>query len=292
MRLTGLNDVKPRPRRVALGEFDGVHVGHREVIAGCDTVLTFEPHPAVVLTPERAPKLLTDLERKAELIAELDVAELVVVPFDERFARQPPSEFIDQVLVKRLGASSVSVGVNFRFGHAARGDASLLAADPRFATRVADLVELDGEPVSSSRIRRLVAEGAVADAARLLGRPFSLRGVVLAGDRRGRELGFPTANLACDPQLACPAYGVYACRAGEHAAAVSVGVRPTFGAGGQPLVEAFLIDYEGDLYGQRLTVDFVARLRDEQQFASAGELVQQMRRDVERTRELLASVPT
>ena len=291
MRVTNLYDASPRPRRVALGEFDGVHLGHRAVIAGCDTVLTFEPHPAAVLTPARAPKLLTSLELKQELVADLGVAELVVVPFDQHFARQQPAEFIDEVLVRRLGATSVAVGRNFRFGHAARGDARRLQADPRFATRVVPLVEVDGEPVSSSRIRALIAAGAVGDAARLLGRPFRLRGEVVAGDRRGRALGFPTANILPEAQLACPAYGVYACRVGEHPAAVSVGVRPTFGAGGQALIEAFLIGYEGDLYGQRLTIDFIARLRSEQRFATADQLVEQMHRDVGLARELLASAP-
>jgi riboflavin kinase / FMN adenylyltransferase len=272
-----------------VGEFDGVHVGHREVISGSDTVLTFEPHPAVVVKPGHAPKLLTSLEMKEELIAELGVEELVVVPFDERFAHQEAAEFIDRVLVETLGATHVSVGANFRFGHAARGDADQLAADPRFDTRVVPLVEIDGEPVSSSRIRALIAEGAVDEAARLLGAPFRMRGEVVHGDRRGRELGFPTANTIPDPAFACPAHGVYACRVGERLAAVNVGVRPTFGTNLRPLVEAFLLDFEGDLYGQRLTIEFMARLRGEQRFESVDHLVEQMHRDVDRTRELLAS---
>src|SRR5205823_1649946 len=145
MRTTMLPDAEPRPRKVAVGEFDGVHLGHREVIAGNDTVLTFEPHPLRVVRPEAAPKLLTSLEVKTELIADLGVEELVVIPFDERFAHQTPQEFIDHVLVGQLGATNVSVGENFRFGHKAAGDAELLKADDRFATRVVPLVEMDGE---------------------------------------------------------------------------------------------------------------------------------------------------
>ncbi|MDE3132507.1 MAG: bifunctional riboflavin kinase/FAD synthetase [Acidobacteriota bacterium] len=289
MRVVSLNEVQPRARRVAVGEFDGVHLGHREVIAGRGTVLTFEPHPAAVVRPGGGPKLLTSLELKTELIAALGVEELVVVPFDERFAQQEPGEFVDRVLVDALGATQVSVGANFRFGHRARGTAALLASDDRFETRVVPLVEVDGVPVSSTRIRTLIADGAVDGAARLLGAGFRMRGEVVPGDRRGRELGFPTANMVPDPQLACPAHGVYACRVGARLAAVNVGVRPTFGEDLQPLVEAFLLDFDGDLYGQRLTVEFVARLRGEQRFTAVAELVAQMQRDVETTRELLAS---
>ena len=289
MRVVSLTEVQPRARRVAVGEFDGVHLGHREVIAGSGTVLTFEPHPASVVRPGGGPKLLTSLELKTELIAGLGVEELVVVPFDERFAQQEPAEFVDRVLVGALGATHVSVGANFRFGHRARGTAALLESDGRFETRVVPLVEVDGVAVSSTRIRAQIAEGAVDDAARLLGAGFRMRAEVVPGDRRGRELGFPTANMVPDPRLACPAHGVYACRVGERLAAVNVGVRPTFGADLQPLVEAFLLDFEGDLYGQRLTVEFVARLRGEQRFEAVAELVAQMRRDVETTRELLAS---
>lgn len=289
MRVTPLSEVDRRPRHVAVGEFDGVHVGHREVISGNDTVLTFDPHPAVVVKPGRAPKLLTSLDVKIELIAGLGVEELVVVPFDDGFAHQEASEFIDRVLVGALGARTVSVGQNFRFGHGARGDTALLTSDSRFDTRVVPLVEVDGETVSSTRIRALVADGEVEDAARLLGAPFRMRGEVVPGDQRGRDLGFPTANMVPEADLAWPAHGVYACRVGERLAAVNVGVRPTFGEGLRPLVEAFVLDFEGDLYGTWLTVEFVARLRGEQRFDSVEELVQQMHRDVERTRELLAS---
>jgi riboflavin kinase / FMN adenylyltransferase len=289
MRVTALTDVEPRPRRVAVGEFDGVHAGHRKVIAGNDTVLTFEPHPATVVRPELAPKLLTSLEVKKELIAGLGVEELVIIPFDEAFAQREAPQFVDSVLVEKLGATSVSVGENFRFGHSVHGDATLLAADTRFATRVVPLVSIDGATVSSTRIRALVSAGEVQEAARLLSAPFRLRGEVVGGDRRGRDLGFPTANMVPDQSLVCPGHGVYACRVGDQLAAVNVGVRPTFGQGLKLLVETFLLDFTGDLYGQVLTVEFIARLRGEARFENVDELVAQMGRDVERTRELLAS---
>lgn len=284
-----LEDARPRARQVAVGEFDGVHLGHREVIAGNDTVLTFDPHPLAVVRPEAAPRLLTGLDLKADLIAGLGVDELVVIPFDEGFAHQSPQEFIDQVLVARLGAEQVSVGENFRFGYRAAGDPALLAADERFRTRIVPLVEVDGEVVSSSHIRGLVLAGEVALAARFLGGPFQLRGEVVSGDRRGRTLGFPTANVVPEEELVCPGHGVYAARADGMPAAVSVGVRPTFGTGRGVLIEAYLIDRELDLYGHRLTIEFLRRLRGERRFDSAEALIEQMREDVERTRSLLAS---
>lgn len=286
MRVTQLSDVQPRPRRVAVGEFDGVHIGHRAVIGGSDTVLTFEPHPLRVVRPEAAPKLLTSLDVKAELIGDLGVQELVVIPFDEGFAQQSPREFIDHILVERLNASRVSIGENFRFGHLAAGDPAMLLADDRFETRVVPLVEVDGEIVSSSHVRGLVLAGEVELAARFLGAPFQLRGEVVEGDRRGRELGFPTANIVPDEALVCPGHGVYVARAGDACAAVSIGVRPTFGTGRAVLVEAYLLDREVDLYGQTLRIDFLQRLRGERRFESVEDLVEQMGRDVERTREL------
>jgi riboflavin kinase / FMN adenylyltransferase len=286
MQITRLPDAEPRPRRVAVGEFDGVHLGHRQVIEGSDTVLTFDPHPLQVVRPEAAPKLLTSLDAKAELIEALGVQELVVIPFDERFAQQSPQEFIDHVLIERLEAERVSVGENFRFGRRAAGDAAMLQADGRFETRVVPLVEVEGEVVSSSHIRGLVLAGEVELASRFLGSPFELRGEVVEGDRRGRTLGFPTANIVPDEALVCPGHGVYAARADGSCAAVSVGVRPTFGTGRAVLVEAYLIDREVDLYGRRLAVQFIQRLRGERRFESAEALVEQMRADVELTREI------
>ncbi len=199
-----------RPRRLAVGMFDGVHLGHREVIRGADSVLTFDPHPVSVVAPAHAPKLLTDLEHKAELIEGLGVEELIVIPFNEEFASRDAQRFVDDVLVDALAATDVSVGENFRFGHRAQGDVQLLSADPRFATHVAPLVEVEGEIVSSSHIRGLVVAGEVDTAEHFLGRPFQLRGEVTHGDKRGRDLGYPTANLVPDERLVCPGHGVYA----------------------------------------------------------------------------------
>jgi riboflavin kinase/FMN adenylyltransferase len=281
-----LPDAEPRPRRVAVGEFDGVHLGHRQVIDGSDTVLTFEPHPLRVVRPEAAPKLLTSFEVKTDLIAQLGVDELVVIPFDQSFAAQSPQEFIDDVLVGTLHATTVSVGENFRFGHRAAGDPQTLAADPRFETRIVPLVEVEGEIVSSSHIRALVGAGNVELAARMLGGPFQMRGEVVSGDRRGRELGFPTANLVPDEALVCPGHGVYVAQADGLCAVVSVGVRPTFGTGRAVLVEAYLLDRDEDLYGRILRIDFFERLRGERRFDSVDALVEQMHRDVECARQL------
>jgi riboflavin kinase/FMN adenylyltransferase len=292
MQITWLPDAEHRPRRLAVGEFDGVHRGHREVIRGSDTVLTFEPHPRTVVAPDSAPKLLTSLDAKADLIAGLGVDELVVIPFDGSFAAQTAQEFIDHVLVERLGAQRVSVGENFRFGNRARGDAALLRLQAAFATEVVELVEVDGEIVSSTHIRGLVASGDVAAAARFLGAPFHMRGPIVDGDKRGRTLGFPTANLVPDARLVVPDHGIYACRAevdGEsHVAAVNVGVRPTFKTGRGLLVEAFLLDFDGDIYGRELRLDFVERLRGERRFDSVEALVEQMGRDVDETRRVAA----
>jgi riboflavin kinase / FMN adenylyltransferase len=290
MQVTWLPDARPRARDLAVGEFDGVHIGHREVIRGADTVLTFEPHPRAVVAPASAPKLLTTLEIKADLVAALGVRELVVIPFDGTFAAQTPEAFIERELVERLGARSVSVGEDFRFGHRARGDAALLQAQSAFETRVSRMVELDGSVVSSTHIRGLIGAGEVEAAARFLGAPFQMRGTVVHGDKRGRTLGFPTANLVPDPRLVVPDHGVYACRARvdgvERLAAVNVGVRPTFQTGRGLLVEAFLLDYEGDLYGQTLALEFVDRLRGEQRFDTVGALIEQMDRDVVETRRV------
>ena len=288
MRITPLPEVEPRPRRVAVGVFDGVHLGHREVVRGADTVLTFDPHPLAVIQPAAAPKLLTPTPVKAELLGELGVDEVAVIPFDEEFSRRSAESFVDDVIVGALGATHVSVGRNFRFGHRARGDADMLAADPRFETRVVELVEVEGETVSSSHIRGLVSAGEVAHAIAFLGRPFQIRGTVVRGDGRGRDLGYPTANLVPDEQLVRPDQGVYAAFADGHPAAVNIGVRPQFETGRGVLIEAYLIDFEGDLYGTELRIDFVERLRGERLFPSVEELVAQIGRDVERAREVCA----
>jgi riboflavin kinase/FMN adenylyltransferase len=273
-----------------VGRFDGVHLGHREVIAGSDTVLTFDPHPLTVVAPGAAPRLLTTPERKAELVAGLGVEELVVIGFDAAFAARSAASFLDDVLAGALGATHVSVGENFRFGHKAQGDTELLLADDRFVTRVAPLLEAEGEVVSSSHIRGLVLAGELEEAGRLLGAPFTMDGEVVPGDRRGRTLGYPTANLVPVPGYVVPGHGVYAARArtedgAEHVAAVNVGVRPQFVTGRGELVEAYLVDFDGDLYGTRLRLEFLRRLRGERRFASVEALVDQMGRDVEQAQE-------
>lgn len=295
MEITRLPDVERGAKRsVAVGTFDGVHVGHREVIAGSDSVLTFEPHPVSVVSPQHTPKLLTTLERKAELLATLGVRELIVIPFDAEFARRSAAEFIDDVLVGALGATQVAIGENFRFGHKAQGDSRLLAADDRFLTVVHPLLEIDGAVVSSSHIRGLVLAGEMVEANRLLGDSFQLRGEVAHGDERGRELGFPTANLVPDETLACPGHGVYACVAEgdtftSRPAAVNIGVRPTFKTGRGELIEAYILDFDGDLYGSELRLRFIERLRGERRFADADALIEQMHLDVQQTREIIGS---
>jgi riboflavin kinase / FMN adenylyltransferase len=296
MKVTWLPDAERRPRHVAVGEFDGVHLGHREVIDGADTVLTFEPHPRAVVAPDAAPKLLTSLDIKTDLIAGLGVRELVVIPFDRSFAAQGPQEFIDSVLVERLQAERVSVGENFRFGHKATGDAELLRRQDAFEARVVPLVEVDGEIVSSTHVRGLVVSGNLEQANRFLGSPFQLRGTVVHGDERGRELGFPTANLVPDNALVYPGNGVYACRAafedgGEWRwwpAATNVGVRPTFVTGRGVLIEAYLLDFDGDLYDRELRIAFLSRLRGERRFDTVEGLVEQMHRDVQDARTIAA----
>jgi riboflavin kinase/FMN adenylyltransferase len=290
MKVTSLTDVEPGsgPRSVAIGTFDGVHLGHREVIRGSDTVLTFDPHPVSVVHPGATPKLLNPFPVKRDLIAGLGVEELVVIPFDRGFSEQSAEEFVQDVLVRRLGAERVSVGENFRFGKGARGTAEFLRAHDEFETNVTPLVEVGGETVSSTQIRGLVAAGEVKEAAEFLGGPFLFEGEVVEGDKRGRTLGMPTANLVPDDAYVCPGHGVYAAEAGGHAAAVNVGVRPTFVTGRGLLVEAHLIDFEGDLYGQTLRIAFVERMRGEKRFDSVDELVEQMNRDVEQARAIAA----
>jgi riboflavin kinase/FMN adenylyltransferase len=289
MRLTEFKDAQPRAGAIAVGTFDGVHLGHREVIAGSDTVLTFEPHPVAVIAPSHMPKLLTPLERKAEIIASLGVGELIVIRFDAEFAAHTAAQFIDEVLVAKLAARTVSVGENFRFGAGAQGDAQMLTADGRFGARVVPLREVEGEIVSSSHIRSLIAAGEVARAALALGGPYELGGLVVDGDRRGRDLGFPTANMVPPEGLACPGHGVYACLANGTAAAVNIGVRPTFGSGRAELIEAHLIDFDGDLYGTELRLCFLERLRGERRFATAEALIEEMHSDVVRARAICAA---
>jgi len=291
MKVASLQDVEPaeHPRRVAIGTFDGVHLGHREVIRGADTVLTFDPHPLAVIHPEATPKLISTFDVKRDLIAGLGVDELVVIPFDRGFSSQTAEEFVSDVLIDRLGAKQVSVGENFRFGKGAKGTPEFLRERDDFETRVVPLVEAAGETISSSHIRGLVAAGEVGSAADFLGGPFLFEGEVVAGDRRGRELGMPTANLVPDERYVVPGHGVYAAWAHGHPAAVNVGVRPTFDTGRGLLVEAHLIGFEGDIYGETLRIAFLDRLRGEKRFESVDELVEQMNRDVEDAKRIADS---
>src|SRR5690349_22658460 len=289
IQVTSLPDAEPRPRHVAIGTFDGVHKGHQAVIEGADTVLTFDPHPLSVIHPEALPKLIMPFEVKRDVIDGLGVEELVVIPFDKEFASRSAEDFVERVLVEKLAAEKVSVGENFRFGAKAKGDPAMLEAHPEFETRVVPLVEVDGETVSSTRIRALVAAGDMIGARHCLGAPFMVEGTVVKGDQRGRELGFPTANLVPDDRLAIPGHGVYAAFANGVPAAVNVGVRPTFESGRGGLIEAYLIDHEQDLYGSLLRVAFVERLRGEKRFASVEELIAQMRTDVENAKSVCAA---
>jgi riboflavin kinase / FMN adenylyltransferase len=289
IQVTPLPEAEHRRRQVAIGTFDGVHVGHRKVIDGSDTVLTFEPHPLSVIHPEAAPKLIMPFEVKRDVIEGLGVSELVVIPFDHGFSTIPPEEFCSRILVETLGADRVSVGENFRFGARAKGDPDFLDARSEFETRVLPLVEVDGETVSSTRIRALVAAGDVEGAMRCLGAPFLFEGTVVSGDRRGRTLGFPTANVVPGDEYVYPGHGVYAAFADGRPAAVNVGIRPTFETGRGVLIESYLIDEDVDLYGKTLRIAFIARLRGEKRFNGVEELVAQMHRDVEEARELCAN---
>jgi riboflavin kinase/FMN adenylyltransferase len=288
IKVTPLEDAAPRARNVAIGTFDGVHLGHRAVIEGSDTVLTFEPHPLEVLKPELAPKLINSIEVKRDVLDGLGVEEMVVVRFDEEFSHRSAEDFIDHALVEKLGARRVAVGENFHFGAKARGTPAMLASRPEFETRIQRMVEIDGEPVSSSRIRAEIAGGEMEAARRCLGTPYMLEGEVVSGDKRGRELGFPTANIVPDPRLVTPGHGVYAAFANGHPAAVNVGTRPTFDSDLGVLVETYLIDFSGDLYGQTLRVAFVEKLRDEIAYEGVDPLVKQMKSDVEEARRICA----
>ncbi len=288
MKVTPLTEAGRRPgRRVAIGTFDGVHVGHREVIRGSDTVLTFDPHPISVIHPEATPKLVMPFPIKRDLIAGLGVEELVVIGFDREFSSRSAESFIEDVLIGQLGAEAVSVGENFRFGKGAGGTPELLASRSEFETRVVPLIEVEGETVSSSQIRGLVAAGEVAKAAKFLGSPFMLEGEVVHGDERGRTLGMPTANLIPDDSLVAPGHGVYAGWAHGYPAAINVGVRPTFETGRGLLVEAYLIGFDGDLYGETLRIAFAERMRGERRFDSVDALVEQMNADVKHAEALL-----
>ncbi len=288
IKVTSLEQVTPRARDVAIGTFDGVHLGHRAVIEGMDTVLTFEPHPLEVLKPEVAPKLINSLAVKRDVLDGLGVEELVVIHFDEEFSHRSAENFIEYALIEKLGARRVAVGENFHFGAKARGTPAMLAAHPEFETRIQKMVEVDGETVSSSRVRAEIAAGDMEGARRCLGVPYMLEGEVVGGERRGRELGFPTANIIPDQRLVTPGHGVYAAFANGHPAAVNVGTRPTFDSKLGVLIETHLIDFSGDLYGETLRVAFVEKLRDEIAYEGVDPLIKQMHADIEDARRICA----
>lgn len=299
----------PRPENgcvVTIGAYDGVHLGHRAVIAEvrrlagerrCATALvTFDRHPATVVRPESAPKLLTDLDQKLELLASTGLDYVVVIRFDAERSQESAEDFVQEVLADCLSARAVVVGHDFHFGRGRAGNVSLLAAmggELGFDVLGLRLTEGAGEAISSTRVRTLLGAGRVEDAAELLGRPHQVRGVVRSGDRRGRELGFPTANVHVPADILLPADGIYAgwflrADGARLATAISLGRRPTFYEE-QPesLLEAYLLDFSGDLYGEEVRVEFVAHLRDELRFDSVDDLVSQMRADVEGARAAL-----
>jgi riboflavin kinase / FMN adenylyltransferase len=287
---------------VALGVFDGIHLGHREILtravsrarrSGLTSVAcTFDRHPMEILRPERAPLPITTLEERLALMAATGLDTTLVLPFTRELAAVEPEAFVRDVLSQRLHARAVVVGTDHRFGRGARGDARLLemlGSQLGFAVEVVVPLEIDGAPVSSTEIRGALGRGDVERAARLLGRPYSACGEVVRGAGRGRTLGFPTANLKTDRPLLIPT-GVYACRArfGQdvHRAMVNVGHRPTF-EGQDYAIEAYLLDFTGDMYDHALCLDFHRRVRDEQKFASVEALREQIARDVELARTSL-----
>lgn len=300
-----LSETFPDPV-LTIGNFDGVHLGHQAIlrkvveraraINGTSIAFTFEPHPLKVLYPERAPKLLNTFHGKMRLFEAAGIQIVICANFTRAFAGQDPEGFARDVLSRKIGAKEVYVGYDYAFGRGREGSIDLLKSMGRtygFDVGVVEAVEVKGAVVSSSTIRDLIAGGSVAEAARFLGRPYSIQGVVIPGSQRGHTLGFPTANLRTPNEL-IPGYGVYAVRAevdGQWLKGVaSIGVRPTFG-GGPVSIEVYLFDFHEDIYGRRLDLSFVERLRGEEKFADVEALVRQMRKDVERAKRILANLP-
>lgn len=293
---------------LTIGTFDGVHLGHRALIgAAADaaarlgavtTALTWDRHPAATLRPDKAPVLLTSAARRTELLEEAGVDLLAVLPFDKELSQVTAEDFVTDVLVKGLGARAVFVGHDWRFGKDRAGDVGLLTEMGRelgFEVHGAPLTEVGEEPVSSSRTRRAVAAGDMAEARALLGRPFDVDGLVVQGRSRGRDLGYPTANLQVEADVARPCAGVYAGVAVidemRRPAAINIGTSPTFASDGEPemRIEAFVLDFDGDIYGSTMRLEFWKRLRDEVRFDSVEELIAQMGEDVEHTRQVTSA---
>jgi len=289
---------------VAIGVFDGVHLGHRAVFdAVCPppggavpTALTFDPNPAEVLGHGPPPAALTTMERRIELMGEAGMEAVAVATFDERLRRLPPEEFVDRYLVEGLRSVVVAVGVGFRFGRDAAGTTGTLetlGASRGFTVRVVPILTIDGVEVRSSTVRAAIERGDVTFAARLLGRPHEIEGVVVPGDGRGRTIGVPTANIDVADRLAVPARGVYAVRVRVRGAwydgVSNIGSRPTF-AGAEEAVEVHLLDHAGDLYGASVRIGFIARLREERRFANVAALVDQIHTDIAAARRVLDAV--
>ncbi len=307
LNVLGADWQAPPPSGVAIGVFDGVHLGHRSVIENLVTrsgeeglatgVLTFDPHPVEVLAPGRAPPLLMTVERRSELLSELGVDWVGVLDLAD-IRTMAAETFVAEILASRASSRIVSAGADFRFGHGRAGDVEMLrrlGGELGFTVEAVELESADGEAVSSTRIRRLIDGGDVVAAAELLGRWHRVSGVVLHGDARGRTLGYPTANIAPSERLALPVDGIYAVKVSGHPAldqtpaVASIGVRPTFGDGGRRLLEVHVFDFSADLYGSVLDVDFVRRLRGEERFAGVEDLVAQMDVDAAQARQVLAS---
>lgn len=285
------------PSSVTIGVLDGVHLGHRALLSRLDpsmarTVLTFEPHPVEVLRPGTPPRLITTIDERVELLGEADVGCIGVLDLAE-IKELEPVEFVEGVLVEKLQTGHLVVGEDFRFGKDRSGDVNLLlrlGASLGFEVETIELVGDGDSPVSSSRIRGLIESGEVAAAANLLGSRFRVTNTVIDGDKRGRDIGFPTANLLPPARKVVPATGIYACFAlvdgTRHDAAVSVGVRPTFG-GGELLIEAYILDFDEEIYGNEVTVEFVEYTRPELKFDEVDDLVSQMEKDVAEARDIL-----
>ncbi len=299
--MTGWERQTP-PHAVTIGVFDGVHLGHRTIIERLEgtgfptTVLTFDPHPAEVLSPGSDPRLLTTIGERVSLLEAAGVDTVGILDLAE-VRHFEPDRFVDEVLIDKLGVRSLVIGSDFHFGRDRSGDVDYLLTTGQhlgFEVIVVELVESDGV-VSSTRIRSLIESGDVAAASALLGSRFGLSNEVVRGEQRGRALGFPTANLRPPPGKVTPGHGIYAAFAEvdgvARPAAVNVGVRPTFGGTGL-LIEAHLLDFDGDLYGKRLTLEFVERLRPEIRFENVDALIEQMGDDVSRVRQILDAVTT
>lgn len=301
------NPITDIPTVLTIGKFDGFHQGHQRLIrttverakqCSCKSaVMTFEPHPARVIHPEKNTRLLTSLDERVELIAAFEPDFLIVAPFNREIMQTSARAYMEQI-TRAMPLHELWVGTNFTIGHNREGTIQRLTEignELGYTVGTVSPVLIGGEPVSSSRVRKLLHDGIVEGIENLLGRPFSLRGLVVEGNGRGQQIGFPTANLAIDPLHAIPANGVYACcswlRGTPLPSVVNVGVRPTFHNAEEPIVEAHLLDWSGDLYGQTLRLDFWYRLRNERKFSSVEQLVEQITRDVDHARELMSSYP-